>query len=253
MVRLPPARTLIGLAIAGLSLAMMLPVIYFSVVLRLSPPRPIPATSHVAPLVGDAIWARAEGGRATELKPINPINMGQFVLCSERAQRERDETLRRASRAQCRTYLPALPAVEYLSDLHLRDAGLEQAPFRRGHARLVTTIWLTRAWTKTELIDTLAERAEFGNGYRGVEAAAQGYFGRAAAQLTLPQAATVAGLLGNRRTDPWCDAAAAAILRHRVLEGMLDNDAIDEQAYGAADTSELSLAAPPAAHQSCKS
>lgn len=250
--RLPQRRTLIGLAIAGISGAMMLPVIYFSVVQRLSPPPPVPATRHVSPLVGDAIWARAEGGRATALKPINPINMGQFAFCSERAQHERDETLRRASRAECRTYLPALPAMEYLSDLHLRDAGLEQAPFRRGHARLVTTIWLTRSWTKAELVDTLAERGEFGAAFRGVEAAAQGYFGRAAAQLTLPQAATVAGLLANRRTDPWCDPAAAATLRHRVLEGMLDNDAIDEQAYGAADTTELSLTAPPANHPSCK-
>ncbi len=231
---------------------MMLPVIYFSVVQRLSPPPPVPAASHVSPLVGAAIWARAEGGRATELKAINPINMGQFVLCSERAQQERDETLRRASRAQCRTYLPALPAMEYLSDLHLRDAGLEQAPFRRGHARLVTTIWLTRSWTKAELVDTLAERGEFGAAYRGVEAAAQGYFGRAAAALSLPQAATVAGLLANRRTDPWCDPAAAANLRHRVLEGMFDNDAIDEQAYGAADTSELGLTAPPTTHPACK-
>lgn len=231
---------------------MMLPVIYFSVVQRLSPPPPVPATSHVSPLVGDAIWARAEGGRATAIKPINPVNMGQFVFCSERAQHERDETLRRASRAECRTYLPALPAMEYLSDLHLRDAGLEQAPFRRGHARLVTTIWLTRSWTKAELVDTLAERGEFGAAFRGVEAAAQGYFGRAAAQLTLPQAATVAGLLANRRTDPWCDPAAAATLRHRVLEGMLDNDAIDAQAYGAADRSELDLGPPPVNHQPCK-
>lgn len=229
----------------------MLPFIYYSVVTRLAPPPPVPATSHVAPLVGDAIWARAEGGHATELKPINPINMGQFVLCSERAQRERDETLRRASRAQCQTYLPALPAMEYLSDLHLRDAGLV-SPFRRGHARLVTTIWLTRSWTKAALVDTLAERAEFGSGFRGVEAAAQGYFGRAAAQLTLPQAALVAAFIGTRRTDPWCEPAAAAGLRHRVLEAMLDNNAIDEQAYDAADTSELSLTAPPANHQSCK-
>jgi hypothetical protein len=251
-VRLPPARTLIGLAVAGLALAMMLPVVYFSVVMGLSPARPIPATSHVPPLVGDAIWARAEGGRATELRPINPINMGQFVLCSERAQSERDETLRRASRAQCRTYVPALPAMEYLSDLHLRDAGLEQAPFRRGHARLVTTIWLTRSWTKAELVDTLAERGEFGAAYRGVEAAAQGYFGRAAANLTLPQVATVAGLLANRRTDPWCDPAGAAILRHRVLEGMLDNDVIDEPTFTAADSSELGLGAPPASREPCK-
>ena len=230
----------------------MLPFIYYSVVTRLAPPPPVPAASHVPPLVGDAIWARAEGGRATELRPLNPINMGQFVLCSERAQQERDETLRRASRAQCRTYVPALPAMEYLSDLHLRDAGLEQAPFRRGHARLVTTIWLTRSWTKAELIDTLAERGEFGAAYRGVEAAAQGYYGRAAAQLTLPQAAMVAALLGTRRTDPWCDPAAAAILRHRVLEGMRDNGAIDDRAFDAADSAELSLTAPPANHQLCK-
>ena len=250
--RLPPRRTLIGLASLGLTGAMMLPVIYFSVVFRLSPPQPVAATSHVSPLVSDAIWARAGGGRATELKPVNPINMAQYVLCSERAQREHDETLQRAARAECATYLPALAALEYLSDLHLRDAGLEAAPFRRGHARLVTTIWLTRSWTKAELIDTLAERGEFGLAFRGVEAAAQGYFGRAAAQLTLPQAALVAGFLGTRRPDAWCEPAAAASLRHRVLEGMRDNDAIDEQAFGAADTSELSLAAPPATHQSCK-
>ena len=230
----------------------MLPVIYFSVVFRLSPPRPIPATSHVSPLVGSAIWARAGGGRATELKPVNPLNMAQFVLCQERVQHERDETLQRAGRAECATYLPALGALEYFSDLHLRDAGLENSPFRRGHARLVTTIWLTRSWTKAELVDTLAERAEIGPSFRGVEAAAQGYFGRAAARLTLPQAAMVAAFISDRRTDPWCDPAAAASRRHRVLEGMLDNSAIDERAFGAADTSEPGLAAPPANHQPCK-
>jgi hypothetical protein len=250
--RLPERRTLIGLAILAITGAMMLPVIYFSVVSRLSPPRPVPATNHVPPLVGDAIWARAEGGRATELKPINPINAGQFVLCQERAQRERDETLRRAGRAECATYLPALPAMEYLSDLHLRDAGLEKAPFRRGHARLVTTIWLTRSWTKAELVDTLAERGEFGTAYRGLNAAAQGYFGRAPSHLTVPQAATLAGLLGNRRTDPWCDPAATAQLRHRILEGMRDNGAIDDQAYAAADLSELGLVTRPANHAACK-
>jgi hypothetical protein len=252
LVRPETRRTLIGLLIAGFIGALMLPFVYYSVVMRLAPPRPVPATSHAQPLVVDALWARADGGRATELKALNPINMAQFVLCSERAQRERDETLRRASRAQCQTYLPALPAMEYLSDLHLRDAGLEKAPFRRGHARLVTTIWLTRSWTKAELVDTLAERGEFGSGFRGVEAAAHGYFGRAAAQLTLPQAAMVAAFLADRGTDPWCDPAAAAGMRHRILQGMRDNNAIDEQAFGAADSSELGLTAPPANHKPCK-
>lgn len=250
--RLETRRTLIGLSIAGIIGAVMLPVIYYSLGLWLAPPRPVPATSHVPPLVGDALWARADGGRATELQPVNPISLVQFAVCQELAVSEDDETLRRTRRAECRKHLPAIEGLVYLSDVHMRDAGLEAHPFRKGHARLVTTIWLTRSWTKAELLDTLAERGEFGSAFRGVEAAAQGYFGRAAAQLTLPQAAMVAAFMGDRRTDPWCEPAAAASLRHRILERMRDNNAIDERAFGAADVSELSLTAPPANHQSCQ-
>lgn len=85
----------------------------------------------------------------------------------------------------------------------------------------------------------------------GFEAAALGYFGRPAAQLTLAQVAMVAALAGGVGPDPWCEPAEAAGLRHRILERMRDHQAIDEQALLAADRSELNLGTPPAAHPEC--
>ena len=111
---------------------------------------------------------------------------------------------------------------------------------------------MARSFTKADSVDTLAERGEFGMGFKGVEAAAQGYFGRTAAQLTLPQVATIAALVTGRGPDPWCDPAGAAALRHRILDGMRDNGVIDEPAFMAADRSELGLLTPPAGHLPCK-
>lgn len=246
-------RTLIGLSLAGLVGIPLLLASYMSLGLFFAPPWPVAATDHVMPTIGDALWARANGGSATDLNPFTPINLAQLVVCIAQAETEGPGPLRDAAQADCRRqYVPAFEAVEYISELHMRAAKLEQPGFRKGHAKFVTTIWLARSWTRADLLDTLAERGEFGMGYRGLEAAAQGYFGRRAAQLTLPQVAMVAGLIGGVGPDPWCDAAGAARLRHRILERMRENNAIDEQAFLAADRSGLNLAAPPATHPWCQ-
>jgi len=70
--------------------------------------------------------------------------------------------------------------------------------------------------------------------------------------LALPQAALVAGLLGQRRTDPWCMPEQAATLRRRVLERMRDNLVVDDAAVQAANVTELGLADPPGDHTPCK-
>lgn len=225
---------------------------YLSLGLFFAPPWPVPATSNqLTPLAADALWARARGGSATSLNPFDPINLAQFAFCIAQAENEEPGPLRDAAQAECRKeYVPAFGAVEYVSELHLRAAGFTAPGFRKGHAKFVTTIWLARSWTKADLLATLVERGEYGLGFRGLEAAAHGYFGRAVDQLTLPQAATLAALVGGEGPDPWCDAAAAASLRHRILQEMLANHAIDESAFVAADTSELGLAGPPAG-QAC--
>ncbi len=252
--RLSPRQTLIGLALAAVIGVPSLLALYMSLGLVFAPPWPVPATSHhVTPLIADALWARAEGGTATDLNPFHPANMAQLVVCLAQAETEGPGPRRDGAQAECRRHhMPAFEAVIYVSELHMRAAGFTEPGFRKGHAKFVTTIWLARSWNKSELIQTLAERGEFGMGFRGLEPAAHGYFGRSSAEMTLPQAAMVGALIGGEGPDPWCDPAGAAAMRHRILEGMRDNNAIDESAFLAADRSELGLASPAANHPSCE-
>ena len=107
-------------------------------------------------------------------------------------------------------------------------------------------------WTRAELLDTLAERGEFPLGFVGVDNASRGFFGRSAADLSLPQAALLGSMIGESRIDPWCQAERAAALRRRVLERMRDNLAIDDAAMDTANRAELGLAAPPPNHQALR-
>ena len=250
--RLSERRTLIGLFIAGVIGAILfMPAVYF-LGLWLAPPRPVPVTRHVPRLLSDAIWARADGGRATELQPLNPINFVKHRACRAIAARTDDPRLRGERRAECMKQLPAVQAADYLSGVHIRDEHADSGGFREGISQFATAAWLTRSWTKAELVDTLAARGEFGSLWRGADAAARGYFARDAARLTLSQAALLAGLLGDRRTDPWCDPGAAASIRHRILERMRDNLAIDDAALEAANVTDLGLAPPPPDHKPCR-
>jgi hypothetical protein len=250
-VRLEERRTLIVVALAGVAGAILiLPALYF-LGLWLAPPRPVPATAHVPKLVGEAIWARAEGGRATELQPVNPISFVRMRVCRAMAARTDDLTLRGARRAECMKLLPAIQAVDYLSGVHMQDSNAATGGFREGLSHVATAAWMTRSWTKTELLDTIAERGDFGFGWRGVDAASRGYFGREVSSLSLPDAALLAASVGDPHNDPWCNPAEALGRRRRILERMRDNDAIDRAAFEIAAQSEIGLGDPPSNHTPC--
>jgi hypothetical protein len=251
-VRFEPRRILIFLVIAGIAGAFLfLPAVTMigSLLLPVETPQ---ATAHVPPLMGDAIWARADGGRATELQPINPISFVRMRACRAIAARTDDLVLRAERRAECMKILPAIQAADYLSGVHLRDEHADSGGFREGISQFATAAWLTRSWTKAELVDTLASRGEFGAQWRGADTAARAYFTRPIGELDLAQTALLAGMLGDRRADPWCDAGAATSIRHRILERMRDNLAIDDTAFAAADREPLDLGSPPADHQPCR-
>jgi Transglycosylase len=246
-------KAFFGVLIAGVAGALLFPPAIYLIGLAIAPPRPIPATTPISPVLGDAIWARANGGSATELTPISPVVMAQFAACIA-IEDFKDTTPGDARRVEaCRGYLPAMQGVEYLSGVHLRDANLKPS-FREGLSRFATSVWMTRSWTRTELLDTLASRGEFGAGLRGAEAASRAYFGKGAGELTLPQAALLASFIGDRSTafDPWCESTAAAQMRGRVLQRMHDDLVIDDAELSAANTSELALGPPPADHTPCK-
>ena len=56
-------------------------------------------------------------------------------------------------------------------------------------------LWLERKFNKREILELYLNRVYFGSGAYGIEAAAQRYFGKSARQLTLPEAAMLAGLV----------------------------------------------------------
>lgn len=72
----------------------------------------------------------------------------------------------------------------------------------------------------------------FGSRAYGVEAAAQQYFGTSVSNLSLPQAALLAGLIqAPSRLNPYDNPEGALDRREEVLDAMLRNELITEDAY----------------------
>jgi penicillin-binding protein 1A len=81
---------------------------------------------------------------------------------------------------------------------------------------------LERKYTKNQILQAYLNTIYLGNGAYGVEAAANVYFGKAASQLTLPQAALLAGLIQNPSGyDPILAPADARTRRSEVLSRMV--------------------------------
>ena len=245
--RVDPRRAAAGLIIAAVAAALLLPAAIYLFGLLVAPPRPVAETGDVPTLIGDALWARADGGPARHLRPIDPLSIAQLALCLATAPGENDNE----RIEECRHVLPALRGLEYLSNLHIKDHGIARNSFIGGHGAAATTVWMTRSWTRTDFVNTLAARGDFGFGWRGLTLAARRYFDREPSAVTLPQAALLASRLGDGRPDPWCEPEAAALMRNRVLARMLDNGAIGEAEYQAASTAPLELASPPEGRPDC--
>lgn len=80
---------------------------------------------------------------------------------------------------------------------------------------------LEKRLTKKEILESYLNTVYFGNGAYGVQEAAKTYFGRPASKLTLPQAATIAGIIQSPEDyDPY-DRRKAAIDRRNVVLGKM--------------------------------
>jgi penicillin-binding protein 1A len=101
-------------------------------------------------------------------------------------------------------------------------------------------LWLERKHSKDELLELYLNRVYFGSGAYGVEAAAQRYFGKSAKQITLTEAAMLAGLVKSpSRLAPNRNPEGAEKRAQIVLAAMADAKFItDAQA-------QASIAHPP--------
>jgi len=84
-------------------------------------------------------------------------------------------------------------------------------------------VWLERRFTKNEILEIYLNRVYFGAGAYGVDAAAHRYFDKSAREVSLYEAATIAGLLkAPTRFSPARDQQAAAERASHVLDAMRD-------------------------------
>ena len=95
--------------------------------------------------------------------------------------------------------------------------------------------WLEARLPKNEILKLYLDRAYLGGGAFGVDAAAQYYFGKSVRDVTLPEAAMLAGLFkAPSKFSPLVNLPAARARANVVLDNLVDNGFMTEgQVYGA--------------------
>ncbi|MEU8225102.1 transglycosylase domain-containing protein [Kribbella sp. NPDC048915] len=95
--------------------------------------------------------------------------------------------------------------------------------YQRKVAELRYAVAVEKQFSKNEILEKYLNLANFGDGAWGIQAAAQHYFSVNASQLTLPQAAMLAGLVKNPTGyDPTNNAKRAKDRRDVVIRRMLE-------------------------------
>ena len=95
---------------------------------------------------------------------------------------------------------------------------------------LILAARIERLYTKDQILELYLNKVYFGDGLYGAEAASRGYFGKHASELTITEAATLAGLVKSPSAyAPTVSMERATLRRNIVLQAMLDNGAIDRE------------------------
>ncbi|MGH6851625.1 MAG: transglycosylase domain-containing protein [Methylocella sp.] len=97
----------------------------------------------------------------------------------------------------------------------------QERTFSRKIQEAILALWLEHKYSKNQILELYLNRVYFGSGAYGVEAAAQKYFGHAARNVTLPEAAILAGLMkAPTRLAPNRNPSGAAERASQVIEAM---------------------------------
>src|SRR5437870_10825975 len=100
---------------------------------------------------------------------------------------------------------------------------LTQKTFRRKLLEIFLARRIEENFGKQKIIELYLNRIYFGGGLYGAEAAARGYFGKSAREMSLAECATLAGLIKSpKKLSPWSDGAASHEARNYALDPMRD-------------------------------
>ena len=111
---------------------------------------------------------------------------------------------------------------------------------RRKLKEIIVAARLETEFTKNQILQLYLNKVYFGDGLYGVEAASLGYLGKHAADLTVADAALLAGLVKAPSSyAPTVSMDRAVARRNAVLQAMRDSGVIGHAAYEAARRSKV--------------
>ena len=114
--------------------------------------------------------------------------------------------------------------------------------FRRKIEEALLAIQIERNFTKRQIFTLFCNQIFLGNGNYGFQAAAQHYFGKNLAELTLPEAALLAGLpQAPSAYSPLRYPERALARRNQVLDAMVSNGKISPQQAASARAAPLGV------------
>ncbi len=129
----------------------------------------------------------------------------------------------------------------------------QQQTFSRKAREIFIAIEVENQYSKNEILTMYLNNAYFGHGVWGVQDAARRYFDVNASQLTVPQAATLAGMLTSPGIyDPIDHPEATRERRNMVLQLMVENKKLSQSAANAYKKTSLGINSGYVANDSYK-
>ncbi|MBF6601220.1 MAG: penicillin-binding protein [Dehalococcoidia bacterium] len=110
---------------------------------------------------------------------------------------------------------------QLVKNIYIAPEDRAKRSYSRKLKETVYALELTNQYTKNQILEWYLNQIPYGGLYNGVEAASEGYFGKHAKDLTLPEAATLAGIVASpAKYDPVTNPDAALARRNEVLRLM---------------------------------
>jgi len=114
--------------------------------------------------------------------------------------------------------------------------------FRRKLKEVILAAHIEHEYSKKDILELYLNKVYFGDGLYGAEAASRGYFAKHASELTVDEAALLAGLIQSPSSyAPTVNRERAIARRNVVLQTMVGSGAIDQAQYDAARRAPLTL------------
>src|SRR5437867_4867020 len=117
---------------------------------------------------------------------------------------------------------------------------LKERTFRRKLLEIFLAQRIEEQFGKQKIMELYLNRIYFGGGLYGAEAAARGYFGKSARDMSLAECATLAGLIKSPNgLSPWSDRANSREVRDYALDRMRDLGVIGRERCAAARAEQI--------------